>query len=37
MIRKERCIIIDLDGTLCAIKKPGEEYRDVQPEAAVLH
>src|SRR5205823_2980555 len=36
MIRKERCIIIDLDGTLCAIKGPDDKYEDLPPIAPVL-
>lgn len=29
MIRKERCLVLDIDGTLCPIKKPHERYEDL--------
>jgi capsule biosynthesis phosphatase len=31
MISKERCIVMDVDGTLCPIRKPCESYSDLQP------
>lgn len=36
MIRKERCIVMDVDGTLCPIRKPEESYRDLQPFPEML-
>jgi capsule biosynthesis phosphatase len=36
MIRKERCIVMDLDGTLCRIRKADEDYADVSPNQAVI-
>jgi capsule biosynthesis phosphatase len=36
MIRRERCIVMDVDGTLCAIKRPDQSYEDVTPNAAVV-
>lgn len=31
MIRKERSIVMDVDGTLCPIRGPNEKYEDLQP------
>ena len=31
MINKEKCIVMDIDGTLCPVKKPGEAYEDLVP------
>jgi hydroxymethylpyrimidine pyrophosphatase-like HAD family hydrolase len=36
VIHRERCIIIDVDGTLCAKKKPDESYDAVEPIPAVI-
>jgi capsule biosynthesis phosphatase len=36
MIRRERCIVMDIDGTLCTKKTPNETYDDVLPFAPVL-
>jgi capsule biosynthesis phosphatase len=36
MIRHERCIVIDVDGTLCAKKKPDETYDEVAPSVEVV-
>lgn len=36
MIQRERCIVMDIDGTLCAKKRDGESYEDVAPNADVL-
>ena len=36
MIQKENVIVMDLDGTLCPIKKPGENYEDLLPCREVL-
>jgi capsule biosynthesis phosphatase len=36
MIRRERCIVIDVDGTLCAKKRADESYEDVVPAADVV-
>jgi capsule biosynthesis phosphatase len=36
MIETERCIVIDIDGTLCPVKGPDERYDELQPIAAVL-
>lgn len=36
MIRRERCIVMDVDGTLCAKRRPDESYADVRPREDVL-
>ena len=36
MIRKEKCIVLDIDGTLCPVKKLGESYEDLLPYPEML-
>ncbi len=36
MIRREKCIVMDVDGTLCLKKAPEQSYADVAPRADVL-
>ena len=36
MIHKDRCIVIDLDGTLCPVRAASERYEDLPPNHAVL-
>jgi capsule biosynthesis phosphatase len=36
MIRRERCIVMDVDGTLCAKKRPDQSYADVAPAHDLL-
>jgi capsule biosynthesis phosphatase len=36
MIHDKKCIVMDVDGTMCAIKKPGEHYLDLRPDARVI-
>lgn len=36
MIRRERCIVMDIDGTLCTKRKPNESYADVAPNRDVI-
>jgi capsule biosynthesis phosphatase len=31
MVREEKCIVVDVDGTLCPVKGPHEEYEDLRP------
>jgi len=31
MINKEKCLVFDIDGTICPIKKSGERYEDLIP------
>ena len=37
MIQKQKCIVIDIDGTLCPIKTAGESYADLRPYADMVH
>lgn len=36
MIRREKCIVMDVDGTLCVKKTTEQSYADVAPRADVL-
>jgi capsule biosynthesis phosphatase len=36
MIRRERCIVFDIDGTLCGAKPEGATYDDCQPIGPVV-
>lgn len=36
MIRQERCIVFDVDGTICPIKGADEAYDDVIPHPEVV-
>lgn len=36
MIHQEQCIVVDLDGTLCALKPVGGRYEDLEPVGPVL-
>lgn len=36
MIESEKVIVIDIDGTLCEIKKREQNYLDVKPKEKVL-
>ena len=36
MIGEGRVLVVDLDGTLCPIKQPGEHYADLPPEPLLL-
>jgi len=36
MIRQEKCIVMDIDGTLCPVKKKNEQYSDLIPFADIL-
>ena len=36
MIQAEKCIVIDLDGSLCYIKKESQSYDEVTPVTQVL-
>ncbi len=31
MIQQQKCIVMDVDGTLCPIKQPDERYEDLVP------
>jgi capsule biosynthesis phosphatase len=36
MIRREKCIVLDIDGTICPIKQEGEHYADLVPNLEVV-
>lgn len=36
MIRREKCIVIDVDGTLCEKKAPDQAYSDVRPNDTIV-
>lgn len=36
MIETEKALVVDIDGTLCPIKRPGERYGDMVPEPRML-
>jgi len=36
VISGERVLVMDIDGTLCEIKRPGQSYADVAPVPAVV-
>jgi capsule biosynthesis phosphatase len=36
VIHRERCIVLDVDGTLCPIKREDEDYSDLSPCAEVV-
>ena len=31
MIKEDKCIVMDIDGTLCPVKKSDQGYLDIQP------
>jgi capsule biosynthesis phosphatase len=33
---KERCIVMDVDGTICPIRHPDQSYSDLQPYADIV-
>lgn len=36
MVETEKALVVDVDGTLCPIKQPGENYLDMAPEPRML-
>jgi capsule biosynthesis phosphatase len=36
MIRREKSIVLDVDGTICPIRKEGENYSDLKPYPQIL-
>ena len=36
MIRRERCIVFDIDGTICPIKGADESYDTLEPHAEMI-
>jgi capsule biosynthesis phosphatase len=31
MLKEEKCIVLDIDGTLCPVKTAHQEYEDLEP------
>ena len=36
MVKEEKCIVFDLDGTLCPVKTAYQEYEDLEPYSDML-
>lgn len=36
MVEKDKALVVDVDGTLCPIKQPGESYLDMEPEPRMM-
>ena len=36
MIRREKCIVMDVDGTLCIKKRADQSYEEVEPNRQVV-
>lgn len=36
MIYKEKCIVVDLDGTICHLREPGQSYAELKPRKDVV-
>ena len=36
MVREEKCIVVDVDGTLCPVKRSHENYEDLLPYEDML-
>lgn len=36
MIQRNKCIVFDVDGTICPVKAVGQEYDDVMPDVAFV-
>lgn len=36
MIRRERCIVFDIDGTICPIKRADQSYDEILPHPEVV-
>jgi len=36
MVKEEKCIVLDLDGTLCPVKTADQEYDDLEPYEDML-
>jgi capsule biosynthesis phosphatase len=36
MVKEEKCIVLDLDGTLCPVKTSHEEYDELEPFPEML-
>ena len=36
MIRDRRVLVMDVDGTICPSKRPGQSYAELEPDAAIV-
>jgi capsule biosynthesis phosphatase len=36
MVKEEKCIVVDLDGTICPVKGSHENYEDLAPFAEIV-
>lgn len=36
MVREEKCIVVDIDGTICPVKGSDEEYDGLRPHNEIL-
>lgn len=36
MIHQEQCLVVDIDGTLCPTRQPGQSYADLLPDPAMI-
>ena len=36
LIDRDKCIVLDLDGTLCPVRKANERYEDLIPNQGVV-
>lgn len=37
MVKQEKVIVMDIDGTLCPVKKRNEEYAELEPYAEMVN
>jgi len=37
MIHEKKCIVMDIDGTICPVKKKDEEYIDIIPYPEIIN
>jgi capsule biosynthesis phosphatase len=37
VIRRDKVIVLDIDGTICPIKRPDEEYGDLTPYSDIVN
>jgi capsule biosynthesis phosphatase len=36
MVHKNKCLVVDVDGTLCPVIRPGARYEDLEPYPEML-
>jgi capsule biosynthesis phosphatase len=37
MVQEEKCIVVDLDGTICPVKGPDQHYEEMRPYPDMLN